>query len=103
MVIDKKSFECVYGDIITGSQVSDCPLPCTSTEITCVNLDEKFVAENNSRIDITFSDSVSFMMNDFPKFNFAVFLSTLGGSMGLWLGLGVLQSIDIMVNLVFRK
>ena len=73
-------------DIVIGTAVNDCPLPCTTTQITAVFLDEK--TENNymySKIDIAFSEKVTVTKNVFPKFNPAEFLSELGGSMGFWL------------------
>ena len=35
---------------------------------------------------------------DFVKFNLATFLANTGGSLGLWLGLGVLQLAEILVQ-----
>ena len=35
---------------------------------------------------------------DFVKFNLATFLANTGGSLGLWLGLGLLQLAQILVQ-----
>ena len=91
-----------YSDLISGIAESSCPPPCTSTEITSIFLDEKCESVNYSRIDITISDSVSFTVTDFPSFNPALFLSVFGGSMGMWLGLGVAQTIEMVLNLAWR-
>ena len=99
------SFSNAFTKIITGSAVSDCPLPCTTTEIKSVFLDTKFEKNMDmeySRIDIEFSDKVTVTMTDFPKFNPAVFLSALGGSMGFWLGWGMVQTFEMMVHCIFK-
>ena len=49
---------------------------------------------NVSRIDIAFNNKVDTTIRDFPTFNFSSFLASLGGSLGLWLGLGILQVLD---------
>ena len=99
---DEDSFDGSYADIVSGITKSGCLVPCTSTKITSVFLDEKYDSRGQSRIDITFSDRVSVTVTDFPKFNTAVFLSAFGGSMGMWLGVGVVQTIEILINLVWR-
>ena len=65
-------------------------------------LDEKYESVNESGIDITISDRVSVTITDFPTFNPALFLSAFGGSMGMWLGLGVAQTIEMVLNLAWR-
>ena len=49
---------------------------------------------NYSRVDIAFCDKVDMTIRDFPPFNFSSFLASLGGTLGLWLGLGILQILD---------
>ena len=49
---------------------------------------------NVSRVDIAFYNKVDTTIRDFPPFNFSSFLASLGGSLGLWLGLGILQILD---------
>ena len=94
-----------YTDIVAGTEEkNDCSLPCQSTEITSVFLDEKYQTTNTnySRIDIAFSGTLTITTSDFPKFNPAAFLSEIGGAMGLWLGLGVVQTIEILVRAVWK-
>ena len=103
---DKEEFdnkEIPYFNIVAGNAKSDCPLPCKSTKIMSVFLDEKSEPKNTSKIDIAFSDTLTITTSDFPKFNPAEFLSTLGGSMGLWLGLGVVQTIEIVLNAILKR
>ena len=47
-----------------------------------------------SKIDIVFSPVVKMFVNDFQSFSFSSFLASVGGALGLWLGLGVQQIID---------
>jgi len=53
-----------------------------------------------SRIDIAFSTTVTTYINDFPTFHFPTFMAQLGGTAGLWLGLGILQLLDLISSLV---
>ena len=99
---NKNTFSKNYADIISGTLESDCPPPCTTTKIISVFQDEKKDNLSKSKIDITFSNKVSVVVADFPKFNAAMFLSSCGGSMGLWLGLGVVQTVEMVVSAVWR-
>ena len=76
-------------------------MPCTKTNVKTVYMNEKYkeLKYSESRIDITFSTTVNRYIYDFPKFHFTSFLSSLGGTTGLWLGLGVIQLLDSIVHL----
>ena len=102
IVGNKNTFDDAYAEIVSGTAESECPLPCLSTDITSVFLDEKYDSIKKSRIDITFSNKVAITVTYFPKFSIASFMSELGGSMGMWLGLGVVQTMEKMVSLVCR-
>ena len=51
-------------------------------------------------IGLAFADDVLVTKTYFRKFNFTMFLSEIGGSMGLWLGLGLLQALSMSINFV---
>ena len=95
-----------YGDLPDGTQISDCPLPCTTTSAETRILSETSY-ENVSRIDLTFSPTIIVTTTSFLKFIFAKFLSDLGGCLGLWLGLSMVQLVDMVwkfvLKFVFRK
>ena len=95
-----------YGDLLDGSQISDCPLPCTTTSVESRILTETSY-ENISKIDLTFSPTIIVTTTSFLKFIFAKFLSDLGGCLGLWLGLSMVQLVDMVwkfvLKFVFRK
>ena len=65
---DFKNKSIPYTDMVIGTAVYDCPLHCTTTQITAVFLDEK--TENNSmfsKIDIAFSHTVTVIKNVYTK------------------------------------
>ena len=51
---------------------------------------------------LTYSYNVLETKTYFLKFNFLIFLSDVGGSMGLWLGIGLLQALEIILNFVLN-
>ena len=71
-------------------------MPCSSTMIDSVFIDEKSVLSNNSRIDIAFYENIYTTIHDFPTFSLAQFLASFGGTLGLWLGLGVMQTLNLL-------
>ena len=87
-----------YFDSFDGTQLSDCPLPCTTTNTETKHLYGRTDNRNVSTISLTFSSKVLVKRTDFLKFSLAIFLSEVGGSMGLWLGLGIVQTIELAVN-----
>ena len=99
---DQDYFYKNYTGMILGTMKSDCHAPCTSTQITSVFLDEKSGGLHGSTIDITFSEKVSIVITNFPKFNLALFLSSCGGSMGLWLGVGVVQIMEFVATMIWK-
>ena len=45
-----------------------------------------------------FSDKVMVTYNYYPEFSLVEALASLGGSLGLWLGLGVLQLLQLLLS-----
>ena len=103
IIAEKDNFDEFYKEIVSGTAESGCLLPCTSTDMTSVFLDEKYDSINHSRIDIAFFDTVAVTVTDLPEFSPAVFLSAFVVSMGMWLGLGVGQTLEMLVNLKWGK
>ena len=95
----------IYSDLLSGNAENDCPVPCKNTEISSVFLGDKHehAAVSQYTIDIVFDHNISITVFYFPDFSFAEFLSLLGGSMGLWLGAGVLQIVDVLIRNVWYK
>ena len=57
------------------------------------------IDEDASILDITIKQSVTVSEYFFPEFSVSLFLSSMGGALGLWLGLGVLQLATNIVTL----
>ena len=89
--------------LASGAQKSPCPLPCSTMFVESRFLREKNENRNQSVFHLTFSDEVLVTKTEFLKFSFKIFLSDIGGSMGLWLGLGLLQAVQISLNCVFER
>ena len=93
-MVDMKITERIYSDLFKGTLMPPkeiCPLPCTSTTRSTDFLYEMQEDVAYSTIDITFSDKVEVTSWDYGTFSIAEVLASLGGSMGLWLGVGVVQ------------
>jgi hypothetical protein len=90
-------------DLFYGTTMSDCPLPC-STIRTETKLMRKTIATGRSTsIMIFFSPTVQVTTTDFVLPAISTFLSDLVGSLGLWLGLGVVQALELGINCVLTK
>ena len=63
---------------------------------------EKKWDHNFTDFDITFDQTVTVTEYYFPEFSFSDFLSRLGGSLGLWLGIGVTQIIGFGLFLLTK-
>ena len=75
---------------------SACPIPCTQTQIKLNKLiTEKW--DGAPSVELMLSDKVMVTHNYYPEFSPVEALASLGGSLGLWLGLGVLQLLQIIV------
>ena len=58
---------------------------------------------NHSSIVISFNKEVTVTRIGFSEFNFPTFLADLGGSIGLWLGLGVVQLLELLIKVMVNK
>ena len=92
-----------YEDLFDGTQSSTCPLPCTTHLIESRLLSKENTGMEYSMISITFSQSTLVTKTNFLRFSFSNLLSSLGGSMGLWLGLGLLQTLELGLEFLVRR
>ena len=95
------SFADGYKDLALGTEYTytGCPPPCLETNIR-TRLVEERIAYNYNKIEIVFSPLVKTYINDFPNFRVSSFLASVGGALGLWLGVGVQQMVDRLYQFI---
>lgn len=95
----------VLWNLFDGSKQSDCRKPCISTTVVGTELSEKATSGNHSGSStfiFSFGPEVVIERSDYPAFNWTTFFSDLGGSLGLWLGLGVSQLLEFTAKYFLR-
>ena len=90
-----------YLNLLAGHTKSPCPMPCSTIHVESRYLFNK--ANYDPSITLHFGQSLMVTRTDFVEFHFLVFLSDIGGSMGLWLGLGLLQAVEISIRLIMNR
>ena len=87
-----------------GYTRNTCPLPCTRTSISAslINSAPYFDPSypDMSFIELILPQKIMVTTTFYPNFSLVELLSSLGGSVGLWLGLGVLQLLHTLANLL---
>ena len=81
-----------YDNIWRGSYESDCQYPCKATQFhgrTLLFQPRKDAAY--SVLSFTLNQVVMVTESYIPQFSLSNFLAELGGSLGLWLGVGAVQ------------
>ena len=59
--------------------------------------------KNVSSIVISFNKNIRVKRIGFSDFGYSTFLADLRGSIGLWLGLGVVQMLEILLKIMIKK
>ena len=95
--LDYNTFD--YFLYTTGYAMSPCAPPCTQTKTTVTYLLEEDIDEDVA-IELLLPQSFLVTENFIPEFSVVTLFSGLGGSLGLWLGLGVLQLLQQLGGLV---
>ena len=85
-------------DLFDGTRESDCERPCRSTRVIGTELSQVCTAKNHSSLHLTLDQTLTLYDSDFPGFGWVSLLTDLGGSLGLWLGLGVAQLAEILIS-----
>ena len=98
-------------NLITGSIPSKCPLPCTTVSATSrfistatkgTSSSKESLSSNFTSLDLIPAESVLVTKTEFVKYPLFSLLAGYGGSMGLWLGLGVVQLCKICFVFIKR-
>ena len=103
-----------YMKYVMGDKNSPCSYPCLLTKVKKLYLkfnqfSSQIEGVQTSRsgrksratmFQLQFEDSVDITEFYYPEFSITNFLSNIGGSLGLWLGLGVLQFTDICSTII---
>ena len=58
--------------------------------------------EGESTLIFSFDPEVIISLSQYPDFNWTTFFTDLGGSLGLWLGLGVSQLLELFLRNIFK-
>ena len=78
--------------------LSDCKMPCTTTRTNTKIIANSNTPRAENTIIIVFTDTMQITKTQFVQFNLWSFLSDIGGSLGLWLGLGIVQLGEIILQ-----
>lgn len=87
-------------DYFTGIKNSDCFKPCMSTKVSGVITSNQFFSKNFTFVNLAFDSVVKVEEYFYPQFSIVEFLSSIGGSLGLWLGVGVLQITNMISRIM---
>lgn len=85
-------------DILYGDTKNDCPFPCVSRSIESKRLRSITMNKNNADIKLCFHGTYKNIVEEKVKFDMMVMLSLSGGNMGLWMGLSIVQMIDMAID-----
>ena len=85
-------------NLYRGSTLSNCPMPCTTFRTTSKMISKR-ASSPLGRILLSFSEKVTMTITELETPSVSELLSAIGGSIGLWLGLGAFQAIEILSKL----
>ena len=85
-----------------GTRESGCERPCRSTTVIGTELSQVCTGKNLSSLHFTLDQIITLYDSDFPGFGWVSLLTDLGGSLGLWLGLGVAQLVEIILDWITK-
>ena len=92
-----------FADIFSGYSETFCLDPCTTTISYSKFLSENVDATNGTYIQLIIANDVPLEKTELITFNFLLSLSFLGSNMGLWLGLGAVQLVEILGVLIMKR
>ena len=87
-------------NIVSGLTPSECCQPCTTVRVSSKLMSSTKTFDAYNWIDLVPSPSMMITKTDFVSPSLATILADYGGSMGLWLGLGVVQLFQVAFNFI---
>ena len=103
--------------MLFGRQESNCPKPCKLTSVIIITFLLNFLTKTLIQV---VSRNIENFIDDFPgfgfninhkievtesyvpDFSFTAFLAGLGGSLGLWLGVGAVQILSLAFSILIE-
>ena len=94
------SAKTTHFNLLRGLTVSNCNLPCTITKTYTKKVSEVF--NYRKMMTISFTKEMQVTKTSIVPFSIVDFFSGMGGILGLWMGLGALQIIELVMRGVRR-
>ena len=88
-----------FARIFDGSVESPCLKPCKFTGAAGKFLSKKG-DKTYSQFDLSINQEVTITRSYIPEFSVSTFIADLGGSLGLWLGVGAVQLLSSGLGLL---
>ena len=82
-------------NLAAGIKLSDCKIPCTTTKTNTIYQGKQELSYNG--LSVLFNADMQVTSTSLVPFSFSKFLSDIGGILGLWLGLGMVQLGELLL------
>ena len=86
-----------YDALRSGMRTPPCHAPCKTTK-AITQLASSSKNQTIATVTLSFKEQMAVTVTDFTPFSLSIFLSNVGGSLGLWLGLGLLQLGELAIK-----
>ena len=93
----------LISQIFSGIQKPNCQDPCISTATYTKLINSNKQADNSTWLQILIPEYIQIKKTEMVQFNCLTTLMFLGANMGLWLGMGVVQFMEVFVNFLVLK
>ena len=95
---NNQEFRSVHYNLLSGIMLSDCKQPCTITKTNTFSNGQQDTPK--SEMIVIFNDKMPVTTTNLVPFSLTAYLSNLGGILGLWLGLGMVQLAELLLPAV---
>ena len=87
----------VHQNLVSGRKLSNCRLPCTITKTKTKHLGDQDYKQQGLRVE--FKKDMGVRTTSLVPFSASKLLTEVGGVLGLWLGLGTVQLLELVYRL----